>query len=211
MNQSTLLRSRLVHIAGPTVAILVLYMLLFHLSLARQCKQELIKLAKLESTANLSDVDTANQQLASLQSETEVLNEHLASVKRSHQTLVARQTPAIRESEGVASPAKEVADAVELLESTGLVLASSAVVPNSRSPQNDSTQGNPASPQRSHENDNREIRLRVFGTFDQVRSALSQLRQSRHLWLRSLEMEESDGLSASRNWTLTIDAMEGSR
>lgn len=211
MNQITLLRGRSVQIVGPSVVIFVLYLLLFHLSLGRQYKQEAVKLTKLESAAKLADVETANQQLATLQSETEKLNEHLQTVRGNHQTLVARQAPANRESDSLTSPAKAIANLVELLEQNGLVCLSSALVPNGRSSLKDATLGSSATSLRSTENDRREIKLCLLGSFDQMRSALGQLRLMPHVCLRSLEMDESDGLNATRSWMLTVDTMEVAR
>jgi hypothetical protein len=211
MNQVNLLRSRSVQVVVPSVVIFVLYLLLFHVSLGRQYKQEAVKLTKLESATKLADVETANQQLATLQSETEKLNEHLQAARGKHQTLVARQSPANRESESLTSPAKAIANLVELLEQNGLVCMSSALVPNGRSTQKDSAQVNSTTSQRSTDNDKREIKLCVLGSFDQMRSALGQLRLMPHVCLRSLEMDESDGLSTTRSWTLTVDTLEGMR
>ena len=211
MNQVNLLRSRSVQVVGPSVVIFVLYLLLFHLSLGRQYKHESVKLTKLESAAKLADVETANQQLATLQSETEKLNEHLQAVRGKNQTLVARQTPAHRELESLTSPAKAIANLVELLEQNGLVCMSSALVPNGRSSQKDATLGSSATSVRSTESDKREIKLSVLGSFDQMRSALGQLRLMPNVCLRSLEMDESDVLNATRSWTLTVDTVEVSQ
>ena len=208
MNQVNLLRSRSVQVVGPSVVILVLYFLLFQLSLGRQFKQESVKLTKLESAAKLADVETANQQLATLQSETEKLNEQLQAARGKHQTLVARQTPANRELESLTSPAKAIANLVELLEQNGLVCMSSALVPSGRSSLKDTTMGSSATSIRSTENDKREIKLCVLGSFDQMRSALGQLRLMPNVCLRSLEMDESDGLNATRSWMLTVDTLE---
>ncbi len=211
MNQSNMLRRRSVQIVGPSAAILILYVLLFHLSLGRQYKQESVKLNKLESATKLADVQAANQQLASLQSETEKLNELLRTAKGNHQTLVARQVPANRGSESQTSPAMAVANLVELLEQNGLVCVSSTLVINGRSSQKDQASGSSATPIRATEIDHREIKLCVLGSFDQVRSMLAQLRSIPEVCLRSLEMDESDGLNATRTWTLTVDTLEVAR
>jgi ribosomal protein S15P/S13E len=211
MNQVSFLSSRTLHVVGPSVAIFVLYLLLFHISIGRQYKQEQVKLTKLESATMLADLESANQQLTSLQSEAEKLNEHLQTVRRNHQTLVARQAPANRELEGLSSPAKAIANLVELLEQNGLVCMSSALVSNGRSAQKDPTSGSSATALRSTEVDKREIKLSVFGSFDQIRSALNQLRLTPQICLRSLEMDESDGLNTTRSWILTVDTLEGVR
>lgn len=208
MNQVNLLRSRSVQVVGPSVVIFVLYLLLFHLSLGRQYKHESVKLTKLESAAKLADVETADQQLGSLQSETEKLNEHLQTVRGKHQTLVARQTPTNRKSDSLTSPAKAIADLIELLEQNELVCMSTALVPNGSSSQKDATLGGSATSLRSTEKDKREIKLCALGSFDQMRSALGQLRLTPDVCLRSLEMDESDGLNATRSWTLTVDTVE---
>lgn len=209
MNHFNLLRSRTVQVVVPSVAIFVLYLLLFHLSLERQYKHESLKLSKLESATKLADVDSANQQLATLQSETEMLNEHLQIAKRNHQTMVARQSPGNRESEGLTSRAKSIAGLIELLENNGLVCLSSALIANGRSLQKDPALRNSTTTLRSSENEKLEVKLDIMASFDQMRSALSQLRLMPQICLRSLEMDESDGLTTSRSWILTVDTLEG--
>ncbi len=211
MNQAKILHRRSVQVIGPSAAILILYVLLFHLALGRQYKQESVKLNKLESATKLADVQAANQQLASLQSETEKLNELLRTAKGNHQTLVARQVPANRALEGQTSPAKAIANLVELLQQNGLVCVSSTLVTNGRSSQKDQASGSSATPLRGTENDHREIKLCVLGSFDQMRNALGQLRLTPQICMRSLEMDESDGLNATRTWTLTVDTLEVAR
>ena len=211
MKQVDLLRSPAVQVAVPSVVIFVLYLLLFHLSLGRQFKQESVKLTKLQSAAKLADVEIANQQLASLQSEMEKLTEQLQFVRGKHQTLVARKTPANRESEDLTAPARAITTLVELLEQNGLVCVSSALVPNGRTSHKDASLGNSATSQRSTEIDKREIKLNVLGSFDQMRIALGQLRSLPNVCLRSLAMDKSDGLGATRSWILTIDTIEVAR
>ncbi len=116
MNQSNMLRRRSVQSVGPSAAILILYVLLFHLSLGRQYKQESVKLNKLESATKLADVQAANQQLASLQSETEKLNELLRTAKGNHQNSgrsSSSRKSRLRESDFTPMA---VANLVELLE-----------------------------------------------------------------------------------------------
>jgi hypothetical protein len=205
MNQRRPVLPKLLFATGPAGAILVAYMALFHAPIKRSLDAEAIKLNKTVSITNRFDLESDKRQLDELKSELRELTSQSDALKKQArfvtQRLGKRQT-----AYSSPNPAHAMAELLGVFELNGMRLqscvdADSTETADAKSLVAPSSTTKPAAEGAAGRN----FTISLQGTFPELRNALRAIGTlSTTVALVSLEMSEADGLSAIRQWTLTV-------
>ncbi len=211
MSDAAPLRTRILSICGPALAIILVYHIVFYRPLQVRLNAERAKLKKIESSfARKANLEVVQAKLAAAQAEIISLTEQLEQAHQASSRLVSRRDLLRREYLDSRSPASAMAETLSLLRRYHLECIDSGPVVADTS-NNVSESLKPVAEllgkveAESQDENRREMRIRFRGRFQDVQSALQEMQVAPlGIFVVSLEMEVSDAHTDQRIWTLTI-------
>lgn len=212
MSSPLQLRQHISRIGAPILVVGMLYLLTCHLPASRVLSQRLAKQDKLAELVRQrsADPETSVERLSALQAEELSLGEAVEAAKQTGARLVTQRDDCTAELLASTSPAASLSQVLQLFDRHHLeCLGSTPVVPSAKA-QGQSHEllksvADMLGQREGFENQRREVRLTLHGTFEDMRSALHELPTAGAcVVLVSVQMEVTSDEKGSHVWTVTI-------